>query len=91
VVGAKIDVGIKQNPGYGGAMYDLGDRLVEIEGILRDLRYVWVQNHQLRLGQLLENLYGCNCIFHREDDVIAEVLKEAVAKGLVSDAENNEP
>ena len=60
--------------------------VILVEKIIRDLRYVWLQNSELRLGQLMETLYGCGaCMFHREDQVIADVLKAARERGLVSD------
>ena len=67
------------------------DKLMLIKRIVIDLEYVWTKNADLRLGQLMETLYGCGiCMFHREDDVVAHVLKEAREKGLVSDTGNTE-
>jgi hypothetical protein len=59
------------------------DRLIRIEEITRNLRYVWLQNDQLRLGQLLENLMGCNCIFYRTDEEFAKALKVAMEIGVL--------
>lgn len=53
----------------------MGTRQGQIDRITWALRCVWHKHPELKLGQLLENLYGCNCIFHREDDVIDEVLQ----------------
>ena len=52
-----------------------------ISRILDLLEEVWILYPDMRLGQLIENIYGCqrndpNCIFNREDDEIEEMLKE---------------
>lgn len=61
-------------------------KLMLIKRIMIDLEYVWTQNADLRLGQLLESLYGCGtCMFHRDDQIIAAVVKAARERGLVSD------
>lgn len=65
------------------------DRLVLIEDSMRKLRYVWVQNHELRLGQLLENLLGCNCIFYRTDEELIAALDTAVEIGVLDVRESS--
>ena len=59
------------------------DKIVQIEETMRMLRYIWVQHHDLRFGQLMENLLGCNCIFHRSDEELTEALKVAMEIGVV--------
>jgi hypothetical protein len=59
------------------------DKLILIEKTVRDLRYVWIKQHDLRFGQLMENLLGCNCVFHRSDEEFAEALKTAMEIGVV--------
>ena len=59
------------------------DKLIHIEETIRNLRYVWIQHHELRLGQLMENLLGCNCIFYRTDEEVDEALKTAMEIGVV--------
>jgi len=67
------------------------DKLILIKRIVIDLEYVWTANADLRLGQLMEILYGCGtCMFHRDDALVANVLKDAREKGLVSGVENTE-
>lgn len=62
------------------------DKLILIKRIVIDLEYVWTKNADLRLGQLMEILYGCGtCMFHRDDATVALTLKEAKDHGLVSD------
>jgi len=59
------------------------DKLVLIEETIRNLRYVWIQQHELRFGQLIENLMGCNCVFYRTDEEFAEALKTAMEIGVL--------
>lgn len=61
------------------------DKFILIKRVMIDLEYVWTQNPDLRLGQLMETIYGCGvCMFNREDQVIADVIKAARERGLVS-------
>lgn len=61
-------------------------KIIEMKRILADLEYVWMRNADLRLGQLMEVLYGCGvCMFYRDDETVAKALREARDKGLVSD------
>ncbi len=63
---------------------DLGDKLMLIKRIMIDLEYVWTQNADLRLGQLIESLYGCGvCMYHRDDQTIADAVGDARLNGLV--------
>lgn len=63
------------------------EKLVLIKKVMADLEYVWAQNADLRLGQLMENLYGCGvCMYAREDQLIAVTLREARDKSLVATA-----
>jgi hypothetical protein len=46
-----------------------------IDKILKEISRIWKKYPDLRFGQLLENIFGCErndnrCIFHIEDDII---------------------
>ena len=62
------------------------EKLILIKRIMIDLEYVWTANADLRLGQLMESLYGCGvCMYHRDDQTIADAVGDARLNGLVSD------
>lgn len=49
-----------------------------IDEILTDIRALWINYPDMRLGQLLENfVFDKDTIFYQEDDVTDEKLKEA--------------
>lgn len=49
-----------------------------IDKILTDIRALWINYPDMRLGQLLENfVFNTNTMFYQEDDVTDEKLKEA--------------
>ena len=59
------------------------EKLMLIKRTMIDLEYVWNQNADLRLGQLMENLFGCGmCMYGRPDQLIADTLAKARAEGL---------
>ena len=49
-----------------------------IDEILTDIRALWINYPDMRLGQLLENfVFDKKTMFYQEDDVTDEKLKEA--------------
>lgn len=49
-----------------------------IDEILTDIRALWINYSDMRLGQLLENfVFDKKTMFYQEDDVTDEKLKEA--------------
>lgn len=49
-----------------------------IDEILTDIRTLWINYPDMRLGQLLENfVFNPNTMFYQEDDVTDENLKKA--------------
>ena len=49
-----------------------------IDEILTDIRTLWTNYPDMRLGQLLENfVFDKDTMFYQEDDVTDEKLKEA--------------
>lgn len=49
-----------------------------IDEMLTNLRTLWMNYPDMRLGQLLENfVFSTNTMFYQEDDVTNEKLKEA--------------
>jgi hypothetical protein len=49
-----------------------------IDEILTDIRVLWINYPDMRLGQLLENfVFDKDTMFYQEDDVTDEKLKEA--------------
>lgn len=49
-----------------------------IDEILTDIRTLWINYPDMRLGQLLENfVFDKDTMFYQEDDVTDEKLKEA--------------
>lgn len=49
-----------------------------IDKILTDIRALWINYPDMRLGQLLENfVFDKDTMFYQEDDVTDEKLKEA--------------
>lgn len=52
-----------------------------IDEVLETLGRIWKKHPDMRMFQLLENLFGCDrdtgkCKFHIEDDKVLERLKE---------------
>ena len=49
-----------------------------IDKILTDIRILWINYPDMRLGQLLENfVFNTDTMFYQEDDVTDEKLKKA--------------
>lgn len=49
-----------------------------IDEMLTNLRTLWINYPDMRLGQLLENfIFSTDTMFYQEDDVTNEKLKEA--------------
>ena len=49
-----------------------------IDEILTDIRTLWINYPDMRLGQLLENfVFDTDTMFYQEDDVTYEKLKKA--------------
>ena len=49
-----------------------------IDEILTDIRTLWINYPDMRLGQLLENfVFNTDTLFYQEDDVTCEKLKKA--------------
>ena len=47
-----------------------------IKRILKLLEKIWLQNHDLRLCQLIGNCYGPHDLYYKEDDDLERKLKE---------------
>lgn len=49
-----------------------------IDEILTDIRTLWINYPDMRLGQLLENfVFDIDTMFYQEDDITDEKLKKA--------------
>ena len=49
-----------------------------IDEILTDIRTLWINYPDMRLGQLLENfVFSTDTMFYQEDDITDEKLKKA--------------
>lgn len=49
-----------------------------IDEMLTNLRTLWINYPDMRLGQLLENfIFSTDTMFYQEDDITNEKLKEA--------------
>lgn len=58
-----------------------------IPDIMNKLTILWRKHPDARLGQLVENLFGCEkqtdiCISHMEDDVAERIIDKAIEKGF---------
>jgi len=47
-----------------------------INRVIEALRATWHANPHLRLGQLIVNVCGKDCVFYLEDDLLVDELQE---------------